>query len=190
MSIAEEIQIGLYASWRVALGDKRGLALFNASLEGFWRSFLAMALVAPIYAILLLLRYHAEAGSAPVRFFAVQTIGYIVAWFVFPLIMFYVVQAIERERHFFAYVVAYNWTSVLQNLIYLPLAIVTELGLLPTELASFLSFVVLTLVFLYIWFVTRTALAVTGLMAAGIVAGDLILSIVLNMITGTLLRAG
>lgn len=191
MSPAEEIQVSLYASWRLARGDERGLGLFNTTVEGFWRSFLAMALVAPLFAILMVLRHHVETGSAgPIRFFAVQTIGYVVAWFVFPLIMFYVVQAIDRERRFFTYIVAYNWSSVLQNLIYLPLAIVAELGLLPAELSSFLSFVVLTLVFVYIWFVTRAALAVTGLLAAGIVAGDFLLSIVVNTVTEGLLRAG
>ncbi len=191
MSPAEEIQVSLYASWRLARGDARGLALFNATIEGFWRSFLAMALVAPLFAILLLLRYgHESVSVGPARFFAVQAIGYIVAWFVFPLIMFYVVQAIDRERRFFTYIVAYNWSSVLQNLIYLPLAMAAELGLLPAELSSFLSFIVLTLVFVYIWFVTRTALAVTGLLAAGIVAGDFLLSIVVNIVTEGLLRAG
>lgn len=191
MSPAEEIQVSLYASWRLARGDTRGLGLFNTTVEGFWRSFLAMVLVAPLFAILLFLRYHVETGSAaPIRFFAVQTLGYIVAWFAFPLIMFYVVQAIDRERRFFTYVVAYNWSSVLQNLIYLPLAMAAELGLLPAELSSFLSFVVLTLVFVYIWFVTRTALAITGLLAAGIVAGDFVLSIVVNTVTEGLLRAG
>jgi len=40
-----------------ACGDTRGLALFDLSLEGFWKSFAAALLVAPAYAIVLLDQY-------------------------------------------------------------------------------------------------------------------------------------
>lgn len=190
MNISGEIAAGIYGAWRLARGDVGGIGYFSGTREGFWRSFLAMAVVAPLFASLLLLRFYDEDGTIePARFFSVQAIAFVVAWFVFPLIMFYAVQVIDRERRFFAYIQAYNWSSVIQNGVYIPLAIFAEFGLIPLDLAHFLSFVVLTLVFVYTWFVARAGLGITGALAAAIAAGDFILSVVLNAITEGLLHA-
>jgi len=189
MRITGEIASGIYGAWRLARGDVGGVGYFSGTREGFWHSFMAMAIVAPLFALLLLLRYYDEADLVSgVRFFAVQAIGYVVAWFIFPLIMFYVTQTINRERRFFAYIEAYNWSSVIQNAVYIPLALLAELELIPLDLAHFLGFVVLTLVFVYTWFVARSALGITGLIAAAIAAGDFILSVVLNMVVEGLIR--
>jgi hypothetical protein len=190
MSIRNEVASGLYGAWRLARGDVGGIGYINATREGFWHSFWAMAIVAPLFALYLLLRADEGSAVAPERFVAVQTISYIVAWFVFPLIMFYVVRYIDRARRYFAYIAAYNWTMVVQNYVYIPLAIVAELELIPLDLAHFLGFVVLTLVFVYSWFVARASLGVSGLVAAAIATGDFFLSLVLNAITDGLLRGG
>ena len=52
-----EIQRSVQAAWLLARGDTRGMALFDLSLEGFWKSFAAALLVAPAYAIVLLDQY-------------------------------------------------------------------------------------------------------------------------------------
>ena len=190
-SFSDDIVTGIYGAWRLARGDARGLSVLDGSLRGFWRSFLAMALIAPPFALLLVLRFDGGMGATdPLRFASVQAISYVVAWFVFPLIMFYVAAVIERERQYLRYIVAYNWASVLQNAVYLPLAIAAELNILPLDLVSFLSFVVLTLVFVYILFITRIALAVGGLIASAIVAGDFFLSIFLNALSDAMAYAG
>ena len=190
MKLSGEITSGMYGSWRLALGDAGGFAYFNATRDGFWRSFLAMALVAPLFGGLLLLRYYREMDSvAPLRFFSVQAISYVVAWVIFPLLMFYVVQKIDRESRFFGYIAAYNWSSVIQNAVYIPLAIVAEMGWLPPDLINFLGFIVLVSVFAYTWFIARVGLNVNFAIAATIAGGDFILSIVLNSITEALLHA-
>ena len=189
MSISGEIASGIYGAWRLARGDVGGIGYFNATLQGFWRSFLAMALVAPLYASVLLLIYEDAADHfEPVRFFSVNAIGYVAAWFVLPLIMFYVVQAIDRERRFFAFVVAYNWSAVVQNFVYIPVVAVAQIGVIPPELTYFLIFVIKTLVFVYTWFIARSALGITSPMAAAIAAGDFALAGVMNWIIDAMLR--
>ena len=37
----------IYGAWRLALLDPSGLNWFDVSIEGFWRSFFAAAIVAP-----------------------------------------------------------------------------------------------------------------------------------------------
>ena len=55
-----EIQRSVQAAWLLARGDTRGMALFDLSLEGFWKSFAAALLVAPAYAIVLLDQYSVD----------------------------------------------------------------------------------------------------------------------------------
>ena len=189
MNISGEIAAGIYGAWRLARGDVGGIGYFNGTRQGFWRSFLAMAIVAPLYASVILLMYEDAADQyEPARFFAVHVIGYVVAWFVFPLIMFYVVQKIDRERRFFAFIAAYNWSSVLQNFIYIPVVVVAQIGIIPPELTYLLVFVLKVLVFVYTWFIARSALGITGMMAAAIAAGDLVLAGVMNGIIDAMLR--
>ena len=189
MSITGEIASGIYGAWRLARGDVGGIGYLNGTEQGFWRSFLAMAIVAPLFASVLLLIYESAPDTyEPVRFFSVNAIGYVAAWFVFPLIMFYVVRAIDRERRFFAFIAAYNWASVIQNFIYIPVVVVAQIDVIPPDLTYFLLFVIKTLVFVYTWFIARSALSITGMLAAAIAAGDLVLAGVMNWIIEAMLR--
>jgi hypothetical protein len=184
-----ELFAGLYGALRLARADASGLRYFNATLDGFWRSFWAAALVAPLFALLLWIRYVVDAlAVAPLRFALIEALAYVVAWTLFPLVMFYLVQVIERERQYLGFIVAYNWATVWQNVVYLPVAVVSELGWLPFQAASALSLVVLVGVFVYTWFIARTALAITSLAAGGVVAADFLISILLNLVTEGLLR--
>lgn len=189
MNISGEIAAGIYGAWRLARGDGGGIGYFNATRQGFWRSFLAMAIVAPLYASVVVLMYeNAVDQYEPLRFFAVHAIGYVVAWFVFPLVMFYVVQQIDRQRRFFAFIAAYNWASVLQNFIYIPVIVVAQIGVLPPELIYLLVFVLKVLVFVYTWFIARAGLGITAMMAAAIAAGDFVLAGVMNWVIDAMLR--
>jgi len=189
LSITGEIASGIYGAWRLARGDVGGIGYFNATRQGFWRSFLAMAIVAPLFASLLLLVYEGAPDQfEPVRFFTVNAIGYVAAWFVFPLIMFHVAQAIDRERRFFVLIAAYNWASVIQNFIFIPLVVVAQIDVIPLDLAYILIFATKTLVFIYTWFIARSALGITSMLAAAIAAGDLVLAGVMNGIIEAMLR--
>jgi hypothetical protein len=189
LSITGEIASGIYGAWRLARGDVGGIGYFNGTRQGFWRSFLAMAIVAPLFASVLLLIYEGAPDQyEPVRFFSVHAIGYVAAWFVFPLIMFHVVQAIDRSGRFFAFIAAYNWASVIQNFIYIPVVVVAQIDVIPTDLTYFLIFVIKTLVFVYTWFIARSALGITAPLAAAIAAGDLVLAGVMNWIIDAMLR--
>jgi hypothetical protein len=184
-----EMLAGLYGALRLARADATGMRWFNATPEGFWRSFWAAALVAPVFALLLWIRYESESMTvAPLRFALLEFVSYVVAWTLFPLLMFYLAQVVERERNYYGYMVAYNWSTVWQNLIYLPLAMVSEIGVLSFAAASTLSVAVLAAVFVYTWFITRTALQVNALVAAGVVAVDFLISIFLNIVTDGLIH--
>jgi hypothetical protein len=189
MAPLSEIIRSLYGALHLARGDTSGMAFFNATEQGFWRSFTAALLIAPLFALLLTIRYHVnEAGVSLLRFTAIETIAYVVSWVAFPLLLFHLTDILGTGHRFVRYIVAYNWASVLQNLLYLPFALLVEAHLVQGAGSTFFGIILLGLVLLYTWFVTRTALEVTNLLAAGLVMIDLVLSIFINTITQGMLR--
>lgn len=63
-----EIATALYGAYRLARLDPQGMQYFDLSIGGFWRSFFAAVLMAPFFALLILLQagedYFAEAAGA------------------------------------------------------------------------------------------------------------------------------
>src|SRR6185437_6240761 len=81
---------GLAGAWRLARLDRNGMRYFEATLDGFWRSFQAAAVAAPIYLILVLLRTDDHPlSSDPVRATLIEAIGYVIDWTAFPLAAWY-----------------------------------------------------------------------------------------------------
>lgn len=179
----DEVIRSLYGAYRLARLDASGLTFFNATVTGFWRSFFAAVLVAPLYIVLVMIRYGVSGEQVPLfRFLAIETIAYVIAWVAFPVIMATVTKTIGRERHFIRFIVAYNWAGVLQNALYLPIIIFGSVGLLSEAGANTLALLAISLIMVYTWFITRTALDVTGAQAAGIVGLDFMISIFINAV--------
>lgn len=171
----------LYGAYRLARYDAGGMAFFNVAIDGFWRSFFAAAIIAPFYILLLYLRFNAgDMNVHPYRFAAVEAISYVLSWVTFPVVMISLARFLEREKNYLSYIVAYNWASVLQNAVYLPLAMLMVSGLLPDGAAGALSLIVFLLILAYTWFITVTALGLSRSPAAGIVVLDLVISLLIN----------
>ena len=181
MLTAREALSSLYGAYRLARFDAGGMAFFDTSIDGFWRSFFAAAIVAPFYAVLLTLRFaEGLVSTQPLRFAAIEAIAYVIAWVAFPLVMVSIARLLDREDRYLGYIVAYNWAAVLQNALYLPLAILAVTGGLTADLANTLAMIALLAILIYTWFITKTAMALGALAAAALVALDLILSIFIN----------
>ena len=188
MLSAREAAYSLYGAYRLARLDAGGMAYFDASLGGFWRSFYAAAFVAPFFALLLALRYaDGVVAASPLRYAAVEAIAYVIAWVAFPVVMLTVVQMLDRERRLIGYIVAYNWAAVLQNALYLPIPMMGITGLFAVNVANGLGMLALILILVYTWFITKTALEVSAPAAAGIVALDLGLSIFITSVADGML---
>jgi hypothetical protein len=184
-----EIAGALYGSLRLAFGDKNGTNYFNTSHLGFWRSFTAAIIVAPIFILLLNVRYIVSDSDINFfRFVSIYATAYVIGWIVFPLVINYITGVLGNRDKFVGYIVIYNWASVLQNFIYLPFAILVEAHLIYGTTTTIIGIFLLSLVFLYTSFITKTALEVSNGIAAAIVILDLILSIIISAITQRILH--
>lgn len=171
----------LYGAYRLARLDATGMSHFDVSADGFWKSFFAAVIVAPLYVLFLLLHFQAGENDASFfRYVSIETIAYVITWVLFPLVMAGMTKFLGREDKFIAYIIAYNWASVWQNAVYLPVQILIAAGVLSAEAGASFSIAVLMAVLFYVWFITRTALDVPVSTAAAIVVIDLLLSVLVN----------
>lgn len=171
----------LYGIYRLALLDRGGIKFFRNTTGAFWRSFRVALYIAPFYAGLLAVRYGmGEVSTPPLRFMAVETISYAIAWLAFPVIVEPLSRAMGKGQKYIRFIIAYNWTGLLQNILYLPLAMLSVTTVLPPGAGSFLGLIVLLVIMGYTWFIARTALEISSAQASALVAIDFTLSLLIN----------
>ena len=188
MPLRTEIFHSLYGAFRLLLLDQGGMRWFNVSITGFYRSFLAAILVAPIY--FLTLGSGGSGGSggfespggpdvaAPTGLLTVQILQYLAGWVTFPLVMILITRLLELSDRYIAYIIAYNWASVIMIGIMVPASLLTEAMQTPQpglSLTATAYYVTLVFVLFYNWFVAQTALHAGAMAAVAIVLLDLII---------------
>jgi hypothetical protein len=183
-----EIRHYVEGAWRLAKGDAGGMAHFDFSADGFWRSFWAVVIVAPGYAILVA-DQHARRGE-PVPFWSTSVaegLSYLLGWVAFPIIAVFLTRFFGVAERYVPLIVALNWSSLVQMAAFLvPIALGV---LLSDDVVVFLLMIATGAVLFYQGFIIKTALdcplgiAVTFL-AADIVAVMLINGMIFSLILG------
>ena len=184
-----DIVYGLFGAWRLAHLDRGGMAYFDVSDSGFWKSFFAAVLVAPIYIVFVALDMSEQVYDVGLlRVFLIHLLTYSMSWTVFPVIVHPICQAIDRDKSYVPYIVALNWAMAIQFLIYLPVAIILWLEILPSALAVILKLGTYAVLLGYEWFIARTALNVQPWPATGLVALNFMIGIILTTLVIALLH--
>jgi hypothetical protein len=183
-----EAWLALTGALRLAHGDRGGLLCFDRSLDGFWRSFRAAAVTYPLYLVLLTMRVSLAEWqrSGGGRIVLVETIGYVIAWVAFPLVMLAVTRWIGRAHRFFDFLVPYNWCQVPQSALFVVVGMATESGILGDPAGESLDIVAAIATLVYEWYIARVALDTTGSTAAFIVLVDLVLGVFISRVAGSL----
>lgn len=178
----QEARLALRGALRLARGDRGGLACFDLSIDGFWRSFRAAVIAYPLFLVLLGMRVTVAEWerSGPLQIVLVETIGYVIAWSAFPLIMLSVTRWIGRARSFTDFMVPYNWSQVLQSALFVLIGLETESGVLGAPAAAAIELAGLAAVLVYEWYIARVALDTTVPGAALVVFVDLFLGALIS----------
>ncbi len=183
-----EVQLAVGGALRLAVGDRRGLGYFDASIDGFWRSFRAGAICYPLYLFLVSVRVpHAQweiSGVAPILI--VETIAYVISWVAFPLLILPVARHLGRADRFLPFMVVYNWSQIPQTVVFVLVGLDTATGLLPPSSAHFAGLLAAIAALVYEWYIARVALAVTGTQATLVIIIDLLLSTTVGRIAQSL----
>lgn len=150
------VAASLTGAWRLARLKPDGFDWFDLSAEGFWRSFLAVPVVMPLFLGFVAV----QAGSGPASwtgYFFVEVVGYILAWFTFLGLMVPFARFFGLGPGYVPFVVAYNWAQVLILLLLLPPTLLRAIGIMP-GLFNIVIVVLLALAILYIGLIARLAL--------------------------------
>lgn len=185
MSWFDEARQSLIGSWLLLIRDVSGYQQFNNTEAGFWRSFSAIVIVAPLYlygASVQVQLPDSEAAASPSLIAAI--IGLVLQWLGWPLAMAAIAYLTGLAHGYARYVIAYNWSSVLVIAALLPPLILLDLDWLSEGGALALSFIVLIGSLYYRWYVALTAFETSGAVAAALVLADVALSLGINRLVG------
>ncbi|MBI3453625.1 MAG: hypothetical protein HY057_12520 [Rhodospirillales bacterium] len=187
MITLREASLGLTGAWQLAKRDPAGMQYFDASIDGFWRSFYAALIAAPAYVMLAGLRLvERPVATSSLRIVLIEAIAYVVGWVAYPLITFYLAAALERRERYLGYIVAYNWATVIQVAVYLPIAALAATGVAPEAVIGIVGAVIAIAVLTYQYYIARIALDVMPMAAVGLLIVDIFLSLALNGTVETL----
>jgi hypothetical protein len=189
-SALAEAWLALAGTLRLARGDPGGLACFDSSIGGFWRSFRAALLCYPLY--LILLTFPVVLGDGEVvevdagRFYAAESIHFVISWVAFPLVVLPIVDFLGRGDRFLVLITAYNWCQVPQTVVFATVALLGGAGLLSANAMLIVDLILGLSALAYEWYVARVALAVSGPRAGLVILADVLLAVFLSHISRAL----
>jgi hypothetical protein len=183
-----EVRLALIGALRLAKGDRGGLACFDRSLDGFWRSFRAAAISYPLFLILLMMRVSVAQWERSGGWYivAVETIAYVISWVAFPLAMLTVTRWIGRAHRFFDFMVPYNWSQVPQSALFVLVGLQAESAAAGSQPSQLIELAAAIGVLVYEWFIARVSLETTASAAGFVVLVDLVLGVLVNHVAGSL----
>ena len=181
MTLGEEASRSLHGAWGLLRRDPTAPAVFNATLAGFWRSF-----VAGVWLLPLELAYLAIIGpgagteaAAPGTRWTINVLVYVIGWTAWPLIAFYLTRAMDCGDRLLGYIVAYNWSQLLTEPFLIGLDVLGR-AVLPQELSLIIDLASLAGVLFYQYLIARQMLAITAGRAVVVVLSTFVLALVLR----------
>ncbi|MCS7268818.1 MAG: hypothetical protein RMJ04_07755 [Geminicoccaceae bacterium] len=180
-----EIRRGIEGALAILRGEADAMSRFDLTLDGFFKSFTAMLLAAPVYALLVIQRLERRpVALAPVLLVLLEGLGYVVGWLAFPIAAGLVLHLLRQGGRFVPLVVAVNWAAVLQVAL-LALASLAAL-VLPAGPGTVVTTVAVLSALFYQWLVIKTALEAPGGIAAGFLLLDVLVSLLVSGTTDRL----
>jgi hypothetical protein len=177
---AAEIRAALHGLFRLARFDRGGLAYFDRTDDGFWRSFTAYLLAYPGYMWIAVMQTRGD-GPSSARVIA-ETLGYVVVATLFPLVATWLTRLLDRRERLFDYLVPYNWSILIQ--VYVALIwfgfVMPDPEAGPRMLALVANLVLMSGLMLFQGVIARLALEIQPGQAAAIVLIDGLLSIIVQ----------
>jgi hypothetical protein len=175
----------LAGAWQVLLGRPEGLNRLDTSLEGFWRSFAVVIIVAPT-AFLTLVGEEpppSDSSAVVVPLTTARVVLYgatvLIDWFAFPLVFALLAPSFGLGSRYVPFVVARNWASIIISGIVAIVHVLRIFGLLPIVVLPYALLLVLAIALRLSYVLVRTTLSVSIMIALPIVVLDFLLSLVI-----------
>ncbi|WP_169567288.1 hypothetical protein [Sneathiella limimaris] len=190
MSLLQELSNSIIGCYRIAKRDPDALSWFNISAGGFWTSFAALVLSIPVYLIHSYIIFSVSPDiiqqtnmnvELTAREFSIwPSFKPIIAWLAYLAVVLIVSKSADFANRYGTFVIVYNWSQFLINLLSLLLFILLY-GLVGASLLTVAYFAFLCLAYFFLFMVISRTLAVNTGIAIGLVVLEFILSTVISL---------
>jgi hypothetical protein len=183
------VRDNLIGAWHLMFGRPEGLNRLDITLEGFWRSFGAFALILPLF-LLANIGFGAmlpeEVGNDWLDWVGVLIQG--VDWVAFPIVFALIAPRIGLASRYVPFITARNWGAVIVAALYAAGGLPGLLVPVPLIAAAALNVICVAINLRLSYLLARTALVVGPSTAIPVVAMDFLLSFVILLGIGTALE--
>lgn len=173
------INTALYGVRQLLKFKLEAWAYFDKSLSGFWASYMPAIILAPfLFAHQL---YQFSTGTTKLDLFTfiiIRVLEYVISWTLFPFVMLYVVQLLQRTHRYFWHLVPYNWLQLPLGLVLYSTYLLADAGVMPTAVAGYAQLGAFVLTAIYGTFLAGVGLQVTTGTALSLVVLDLVLGMI------------
>ena len=179
MKLVEEAVRSVTGAWRIARLDPKAMGYFNLTIDGFWRSFLAPAVLAPFYVGVSMVAppsaIAAFMSSDPVGFVLVQLLLVVISMATLPLVMIPLSMVLGLTAGYVPFVIATNWSMIVVSVVMIPMALIVTTQAFGPDFSNLIFVMALISVLYYGYLVTRASLGCNVSTAIGIVVLDFLL---------------
>lgn len=183
-----DFRAGIEAAVALLFGKPGALGRFDVSLEGFWRSFAAIVLVLPSFAISLMAVWRGQMERLPAEAVDVPWLGFVLervvslglAWVALPLVLALIAGRLGLSGRYVPFIVARNWAEPVVSAFYAVPALFYAAGFIDSDVAAFISLPVLFVALHYLYRIARQTLGATISLAIGVVVLDLLLGLLVS----------
>ncbi len=165
-----EILVSLAAAWRLLTFRPDGFALLAQDAVACWRSFFAMVLAAPAFALSLeRLRHDMGLEEPGLHFYGVWAMLNVILWFAFPLLLLRLSENQPFARRVPGYITAANWVSLPAAYLNTLIDLVEDAGLFPGGFADGVALGLMGWFLGVQWWLLRRLLGIPGSQAIALV---------------------
>ncbi len=189
---ADDVSRSLRGAAELLARRREGVALFDLSEAGFWRSFGAIWLTLPALVVALALE-HRRLGHGPGESLLADpalaglvAFAHVAGFLALPLAMIGICRRLGLGRAYVPFVVVTNWLSALAALVLAVPGLLVLVGWATPGLALLYFLAFGAVVAHLMWFGARATLGVSAGLAAAVVGLDVALRAALGLATGTL----
>jgi hypothetical protein len=187
MADRPSIRENLAGAWMVMNGNPAGLARLDVSVNGFWRSFAAIFLLAPYLVLGFIDQTKLQESSDPALAatasdnVGLQLVATGVDWLVFPLVFALLARPLGVADRYVPFIVARNWAAVIASTFFAVVTVAHLFGLASDAALPYLLIIVLGVTLRFSYLLIRATLGVPVAVAVPIVFLDILLSLVVQV---------
>lgn len=167
VGIMNYLKKSLTGAVKLAQFDKSGMDYFDVSADGFWNSFWAIAVAAPIVLIPLYTGHLAAEDAGLQSTLWLRVVLYLIELPLTAVLMIFYTRYLGISANYATMIIANNWCSVIAYIFQVLMNVGLSFGQTQSAFASAAWVAIMVYLFAYQWFLIKVSLKVGGWMAFG-----------------------